>query len=67
MLLGGSCSAVGLDCLCTVVTMFTYIHIYYIPWIRQMTIGCGISHRITTHVYKYNSKQFLKISHRRLK
>jgi hypothetical protein len=23
-----------------------------------MTIGCGISHRNTTHVYKYNSKQF---------
>jgi hypothetical protein len=27
-----------------------------------MTIGCGINHRNTTHVYKYNSKQFLKIS-----
>jgi hypothetical protein len=22
-----------------------------------MTIACGISHRNTTHVYKYNSKQ----------
>jgi hypothetical protein len=22
-----------------------------------MTVGCGISHRNTTHVYKYNSKK----------
>jgi hypothetical protein len=56
MLWGVQFYGTGTELNCDPLYTHTYILHSLDPQINQMTTGCGISHKNTTYVYKYNSK-----------